>query len=385
MTKAKNKIGIIGAGPAGSLSAILLKRAGHEVILIDSKTQVKRKVCGEYLCPTGVDLLKRVNLFHLIEYFEPVYGMKIVSPKLKSLLSFFPKYQGKEKTGVSVNRKLFDGSLRQEAIALGVDGYFGEKLEELKKDNDLWIVKTNKSTYKVNLLLACDGINSRVAQLLGHKIKIKSNRLALHCYLKFKDIKQYSRLGQMHIFKDGSYCGIDPINENEINFSIVCHKKMIQGKKLYEVINHYISQSEILSSSFDLIDEDQKVTTLGKIKNKNKFIAGENLAYIGDSSGFIDPLTGEGIYNALYGAELLSNSIDFQNIEKSLKEYKKKKKEIFREKNLVNNIFQYVIKLPFLCELIAKFLSKKQERANTFIGIIGNIYRPIEGLKKLFL
>ena len=107
------------------------------------------------------------------------------------------------------------------------------------------------------------------------------------------------------------------------------------------------------------------------------------IAYVGDSAGFIDPLTGEGMYNSLQGAIFLNDALKTNPNNLGLKAYKKQKIKFFREKNILNNVFQLIIKTPFLCELIASFLIVRQKRADTFIGIIGNIYKPIEGIKKL--
>ena len=70
----KLKIGIIGAGPAGALAAYLLSSAGHHVQVLERKKSIQRKVCGEYLCPKGVELLEQLNLLDpLTSGFPSVY------------------------------------------------------------------------------------------------------------------------------------------------------------------------------------------------------------------------------------------------------------------------------------------------------------------------
>ncbi len=189
----------------------------------------------------------------------------------------------------------------------------------------------------------------------------------------------------MHIFKDGAYCGIDPIKEEEINFSIVCDKrKFTENKRPYEIINHYISQSEALTQMFNQLDQKSEVYSLFPISKKNKHIAGNAMAYVGDAAGFIDPLTGEGIYQAMYSALLLAKQIKKYPLEKALKKYAAAKRKFFFQKNLLNTVFQSIIRSPFLCGIIASYLKKNQEKANTFVGIIGNIYSPLQGLMKIF-
>src|SRR5262245_25527140 len=48
---------VIGGGPGGATSALLLARAGWSVALVERKSFPRRKVCGEYLSPTNLPLL----------------------------------------------------------------------------------------------------------------------------------------------------------------------------------------------------------------------------------------------------------------------------------------------------------------------------------------
>ena len=115
------------------------------------------------------------------------------------------------------------------------------------------------------------------------------------------------------------------------------------------------------------------------------------MALIGDAAGFIDPLTGEGIFNSLWMARTLvenicrSKSQVHGNYQVAIDQYAKDKNKFFKQKVLLNIVFQFVIRRPKLTFFIAKYLKKRQVRADTFIGIIGNIYKPIDGLFKLLL
>lgn len=378
-----NKICIIGAGPAGSMSAYLLKKSGFDVVVVDKYSTPKRKVCGEYLCPSGVDLLSRQGLSFVVADFNRVFGMKIVSPMGRSILSFFPEGRIMNH-GASVNRSIFDQRLRDLGKNEGCQYIEGHAVTNIQKDGNSWkVILEGDEEVCCDLVIGADGINSPTAQIFGHKEFIDTNRIALHVYIPLKDRKFYSRLGQMHITKDGSYVGLNPINENEINFSIVCSKEKLKHMSRKEIINDAIRSSRVLRSYFDEIDDETKISTAGSIKNKNNFIAGEGIAYVGDSASFIDPLTGEGMYNSLQGAIFLNEALKKNPNNLGLIAYKKQKIKFFREKNILNNVFQLIIKTPFLCELIASFLIVRQKRADTFIGIIGNIYKPLEGIKKL--
>lgn len=66
------QIAIIGAGPAGSIAAILLARAGLRVTLIEQHRFPRDKVCGECLSAVAIDVLSRNKLVEPIRALRPV-------------------------------------------------------------------------------------------------------------------------------------------------------------------------------------------------------------------------------------------------------------------------------------------------------------------------
>ena len=125
------------------------------------------------------------------------------------------------------------------------------------------------------------------------------------------------------------------------------------------------------------------------IQSEVKCVASKKFALIGDAGGFVDPLTGEGMYNAFLTAEILAESI-LENgrafdLSDASSKYIKLKKMQTDQKRRLNIFFQWFIRRPILVESLAILLSWSQRRANSFIGIIGNVYRPLEGLTKMIL
>lgn len=379
----KLKIGVVGAGPAGSFSALLLARAGHEVVMIEKRSEITRKLCGEYLCPKGVELLESYQLkSDPCQGFLDLQGMVLASPEEIVVKCSFPETQTKWR-GLSVNRKIFDQKLLEEARESGVQIQLDTTVNSLKKLNKGWLIQTSKGEFIVDLLIAADGRVSSVAKMLGHSDKIDTSRVAVHFFLPRKSFKGL-RYGEMHIFHDGSYCGIDPVNDEEVNVSFVFDAAKIRGTNLHDLSNLYIKKSKRLYEMFGEITSAVEIKAVTPLTNKNSFIAGNSLAYVGDASGFIDPLTGEGIYNALLSAHLLFLSLKKEHsLEEALKDYRKTKIKVQLQKKILNQFFQYVIKKPALSHLIAKFIQKKSKRADYFIGIIGNIYSPLVGIAKM--
>ena len=381
-------VGIIGAGPAGAITAYLLAQKGYSVTLLERKKEVERKVCGEYLCPEGVNLLSKLGLLdRLCQGFDELNGMILVSPTDVVVPSYFPQVkEHKKEKGLSLNRKIFDQNLLNLAIESGVKFLSDKTIVHVSQAaSGKWIIGDAEEKLEFDLLIVADGRQSKIGHALGHIRSIDTKRAAIHCYLPRK-ISRGVRLGEMHILNESSYCGLDPVSDDEVNFSIVCDSARLKQESAQQIINKSISGSKRLSAMFDLLEEDKKyeIKIVSSLKNKNDYIAGNNMAYVGDAAGFIDPLTGEGIYNALLSGHLLVSSLlESQNIDQALSLYKKKKKKISFQKNVLNHFFQFLIRKPLLVNLTAGYLKKSPARASVFIGIIGNIHGPIAGFVKM--
>jgi len=54
---------VVGAGPSGAVTALLLARHGHDVVLVDRARFPRDKACGEGVMPLGVEALRRMGLY----------------------------------------------------------------------------------------------------------------------------------------------------------------------------------------------------------------------------------------------------------------------------------------------------------------------------------
>src|SRR5712691_10016722 len=65
---------VVGGGPGGATTALLLARAGWSVVLLERKTFPRRKVCGEYLSATTFPLLEHLGI---AETFRETAGPQV--------------------------------------------------------------------------------------------------------------------------------------------------------------------------------------------------------------------------------------------------------------------------------------------------------------------
>jgi 2-polyprenyl-6-methoxyphenol hydroxylase-like FAD-dependent oxidoreductase len=113
---------VIGAGPAGAGAAILLSRAGWEVILVEQDAYPRRKVCGECLSAGTLGLLDELGVGAGVrESGGPELRQIAWMSQSPTLIADFPVCStGPYSYGRAVRREYLDGLLVDQARALGV-------------------------------------------------------------------------------------------------------------------------------------------------------------------------------------------------------------------------------------------------------------------------
>jgi flavin-dependent dehydrogenase len=335
-----------------------------------------------------VRLLRELGLeAWLAGQFRTVTGMKLTAPSGRVVETRFPARDGRASFGYALNREVFDTGLLERAQAGGAEVRMGFRVRDVTLTDGVYTVRASDGAQcRGRLLIGADGRTSVVARLLGLTVPQKPPRVALHCYLQA--LHPGSHQGEMHILAGGTYVGINPVEPGLANCSVVCDAARL--KELggpWGVVHHALSTSPGLRASFALPEPDAPIRATYPITHRVRDCVAERAALVGDAAGFIDPLTGEGINNALWMAEALSDALiaareegRLAHPQAALRRYARHKRRLFRQKVLLNRAFQGVIRSRLLTEAVGAFLARSQRRADAFIGIVGNVYAPMAGL-----
>src|SRR4029079_3314340 len=115
-------------------------------------------------------------------------------------------------------------------------------------------------------------------------------------------------------------------------------------------------------------------------------------ALVGDAADFFDPFTGEGIYAALRGAELLAPRIlealaasEPRDADAALAAYDRERVREFRGKWAVEQIIGAAVSFPALMNVAARSLALRPDMAHTILGVTGDFVPAREVLRASFL
>ena len=372
---------VIGGGPAGGLAALLLAKAGRAVTLIEAQTVLGARVCGAYLCPAGVALLDELGLRQeLTGDMRPLLGMVLVSPGRRRLQTRFPAHARLPDFGLSLRRPEFDNALLGAAARGGAKIRMGKRLRSLRRTSEGWQAQTaDNEIIRARLIVGADGRRSRVAHLLKLAAPPWQERVALHADVP--SLLPTEPYGEMHVFPDGTYIGLNPVGPHTLNLSALCNPADLRRATAREFINQRTQASEHLRSRIAPLAGATSVRAAFPTAASVRDVVTANAALIGDASGFFDPLTGEGIYQALWTARALAGEIagagsDDAVLNASLRRYAERRGSQHRGKRWCCRVFQAVIRRPQLSNVFHYVLALHAGFGDSFIGMIGNIYSP---------
>jgi flavin-dependent dehydrogenase len=93
--------------------------------------------------------------------------------------------------------------------------------------------------------------------------------------------------------------------------------------------------------------------------------AGPGFALVGDAAGFFDPFTGEGIFRALRGAQLLAACGPTR--------YPAQRARAFRAKERLTALVQLFVQVPALMELAIRRLGERPVAAQRLANMLGDL------------
>lgn len=324
---------VIGGGPSGSAAAYTLAKKGKKVLIIDKDKFPRQKLCGGMMTEKDIKLLKKI--------FDHISFKKIIDSTFSTYEIYHKKFgllnsytSAKDKIYL-VNRKIFDNYLFQKAIKLGC-AFKQKNITDLKQ-------------IKAPLIIGADGANSVVRRAFKEKINNKNYALALEIEADKKDVIaiKYPRIYFGYI--NYGYAWVFPR-----------HDKMIIGIGAITSKNKENIRTTFVKFLKDVLTVDYKkyqiyghpLPTQNYIKDPIK----DNLRLVGDAAGFIEPLTGEGIYFALNSGYLAAqNTYKYRPIQKLL-----------RQAEFMKNIFYH----PLIHRFAMTCLKKNPAHCKSFFDLI---------------
>ncbi len=334
---------IIGAGVAGSLAAILCARAGLETLLLDRQRFPRSKVCGCCLNGRALQLLRRAGLEPRLNELGPCRTSRLAIRYSTHRLDLpLPE-------GWAVSREALDASLVREAVAAGcqfrdnvtatVTPYPWEvdrganpavpTRQQAKSDRSLpedrcillrpsAVERTERAATQdssplqptrasirtlARVVLACDGLAHPSLQRLAgfHDQARAGSRIGMGAVFPRSRADDWLRPGEilMAIAPFG-YAGLVEIENQRLNLAAAIDPNQLRRTKSPTETLVTLFRAAGLPVPQGLPESSLKGTV--KLTRTSARVASHRLLLLGDSTGYVEPFSGEGMAWALAAA-----------------------------------------------------------------------------------
>ncbi len=291
---------IIGGGLAGLVSALLLRRAGRDVLLIERKAYPFHRVCGEYIS-------NEVRPFMEREGFLPDLSLPHIDQFALSSTSGKTSVTQLDMGGFGVSRYTLDNHLYELAKSEGVV-FKQAKVMNVSFKRNQFTVFTDAEQLQAGYVIGAFGKRSNLDQTLKRPFFFKRSPYIGVKYHAHTDhpVDQIA----LHNFP-GGYCGISQVESGITN---ICYLGSRDDLRKYgnipdmeaNVLHQNPHLKRVFSSATFLWDKPE---VINEISFEIKQPLDDHILMCGDAAGMITPLCGNGMAMAIHSAKLLADTI----------------------------------------------------------------------------
>jgi menaquinone-9 beta-reductase len=381
---------VVGGGPAGSSVATFLARAGVDVRVVDRAHFPRPKPCAEYLSPQASRLLEAMGALERVEQSgaAQLTGIDVRAPNGRVIKGDFVAthgFRGFRDRGLSVRRELLDAILLDCAREAGAGVSEGVRVTDVVRDASQRVVGVRTLSdgaageIRAQLVIAADGLRSVIARRLGlaHASRWPKRLALVTHYTGVADIGEH---GEMHVER-GGYVGIADVGNGVTTVALVVPASRARefSEDRAGFLDRWLRNVPHLAPRFVGAERVSAVVATGPFASHARRAWSPGAALVGDAADFFDPFTGEGIYAALRGGEMLAGFVGESAAATTplatdalLAEYDASRRREFGGKWLVERVIGAVVGSAPLINRAARNLSARKGLADLLIGVTGD-------------
>lgn len=394
---------VVGGGPAGASAAWQLARSGVDVLLLDRARFPRDKPCAEYLSPEASRILSEMGALEECERAgaATLRGMTVRSPDGERIRGDFAAahgFRGFRDSGLALRRILLDAILLECAKRAGVRVIEGARVTDVLRDTKgsvrgvSALVDGAAREYTARITVGADGLRSVVGRRLGLTRYARfPYRMALVAH--YDGVEGMGEHGEMHVEDDG-YVGLADVGNGVTNVALVMpvwRARAAKGRS-GPFLDGWLRSRAQLAPRFAASERIAPVRATGPFAQRARRAWTSGAALVGDAADFYDPFTGEGIYAALRGGEMLAPFVERAiasrttvESDAALAEYDAARAKEFGGKWKVERLVALAVATPALMNRAARTLSRRKEMADLLVGVAGDFVPPREVLSLRYL
>lgn len=312
---------IIGAGPAGSVAAGLLRKQGREVLMLE-KEQFPRFSIGESLLPQSMEYIQEAGMLQAVVEagFQYKNGAAFARGGRHTQFDFRDKFSKGWGTTYQVQRADFDKVLADEAERFGATVRYRHEVLAVDVDGEhprVTVRAPDGETYEVQARFLLDA--SGFARILPRMLKLESpsgfpTRGAIFTHVRDNiapgsaDFDRNKILISVHPQHDHVWYWTIPFSNGRCSLGVVAETSFLdrysgtETERLKAIVGEDPDLSRLLAQA----DWDTPARQIVGYSANVKSLWGKNYALLGNAGEFLDPVFSSGVTIAFKSASLAS-------------------------------------------------------------------------------
>ena len=374
---------VVGAGPAGSSAARTASKLGLETLLLEKENFPRNKLCGGGVTPKVLKLFDFQLPEELIECAPRSTRIHVG----KSTFSF----QTNSPLVYMTSRINFDKFLAEKASEAGAELRAGVPVLRVKSGESYSEVSTRDCSYKSRMVIGADGIGGSTARTTGLYSTWNPEEVAYAIESEIpvgeNGVKEF--IGPETYFdvyfgvSQAGYGWVFPKGDH-LTVGVGCRlSKLRDAQSLFDGFIQSIPEL----SRYDMPKPQAHLIPLGGAAKVSTISNRVMLA--GDSAGFAEPLLGEGIYFAVWGAQIAAQ-VAAQACEEGrfdasfLKSYHERwRKEFGTDFDVAYHVACFSYLEQYDMDRVARFFFKEKKMQECMVGLMNGSVRYRDVRRKI--
>ena len=319
MAKIETDILIVGGGIAGCIAAISLIDT-HTVTLIDKLEEPKERI-GESLAPAAQRILKELQLLEPLQRYQDslyIQNLGMQSYWGSEQVHIVDHLRNPDGLSKSLDRKGFEKFLRKSAVERGVQCIWPAKLHNSSLDDTTWNVVITSDLHKeqhiqAKFIIDATGRQSHFARSQGVQ-RIHRDKL-IACWVTLP-ATQENKMSTITASENGWwYSAVVPHHKRVIAFQT---DSDLIDRSTFKDLNSFLELSKSNTQIATLLDRNRDEITFHGVVAANSTqlekVTGQQWVAIGDAAISFDPLSSQGMFNAMANAIQLKELLVMSNI-----------------------------------------------------------------------
>ena len=352
---------VIGGGPAGLAAAIAARQQGFRVAVADSAQMPIDKPCGEGLMPDGLTALERLGVLVDDEASYAFRGIRFLSGGLSATASF-----PDGATGRGVRRTVLHELITRRAASLGIDFLWQTPVTGLSAD----AVHLGKRSVTARWIIGADGGSSRVRRWAGlDRFHRRDRRYAFRRHYR---IAPWTNQMELHWGRCGEIY-VTPVAKEQVCVTLISRDpklRLDQALQRFPELQARLAGAELGSS------EKGALSAACRLKRVSR----GNVALIGDASGTVDAITGEGLCLAFSQAMVLAECLKSGD----LRRYEREHRRLALRPLLMARLMLLLDRRPRLQRRTLEVFGKRphifQRLLKLHVGVLSPLHLALDGL-----